>query len=303
MIHFRSHDVGLTITGLAKAGETFFRASGVPHTCIPDYTLADAPQLASLHLTSGVPQFTADVERHEYVYAYDDAEPYQHILWMTGPILERCHQEANRFGIHAAAFAIQNKGVLIVGDTNSGKTSTLLTAVLARGHAAIAGERSLITDDAIIGGTRHITFFSGLVRSEPLLESLLQETEIGWKQEHRVRFRLADIGRVTSSAPLSVVVFATLTTASRLERIEWSPQKAVFELYKRMTEGIRAVGTFLFANTAGFPSLDSLALSRARMLAAKTIVANARVLVLRGDAVTLLDFIEQEALHVEHGSG
>ena len=268
LLDIRSLDVGITIAGLSRPGEAFFRSSGVPQTFIPEYAIGASARQARLTLALGSPRFALHPDEGLYEYVYDQAEPHQHTMWMTAPIMERFHQELGRYTIHGSAFAIRDSGVLIVGETNAGKTSTLLAAILERGHPAISGERTLVTDCEIIGGTRHINLFTGLASHQPLLQPLLRGVSVGWNKEHRVRLRLADIGPVKSTATLRVVVFVTTTNDANLERIEWTSMKKALELYKKLSETIRGTNAFLFNNTVGFPSLDTDDRSRDRLAAA-----------------------------------
>lgn len=75
--------------------------------------------------------------------------------------------------------------------------------------------------------------------------------------------------------------------------IGWPERKQIIELYKKMTESIRAFNSFLFGNSVGFPSLDSHDLSRDRMAAATAIGKRIRFLVLKGLTEAMLDRIDE----------
>jgi hypothetical protein len=216
-------------------------------------------------------------------------------MWMTWPILERAHHTKGRYSVHSSAFAIGEQGVLITGETNSGKTSTLLDAMLDRGGHGISGEHTVISAEAILGGTRWVEFSSGLATTRPSLRALLKGAPISWKKEHRVQLALSDVGSVAKTARLSLIVFPTVTDEPTLQEIDWPERKRIIEIYKKMSESIRAFNSFLFNNTVGFPSLDSQELSRNRMAAATTIGKQTRFLVLKGRTSAVLDRTEEAA--------
>jgi hypothetical protein len=292
LLSIRSLDVGLNLSGFSEDVEVFFR-SNLPHRYIPDYACTPVHQKATLSFTNGPAGFTADPDAEQYHYTFDGPEPTKNIMWMAWPILERAHQTKRRYSLHASAFAVGERGVVITGETNSGKTSTLLHAMLERGHHGISGEHTVISTGTIEGGTRWVEFSSGLALNRPALKAILGAAPISWRKEDRVQLALDELGKTAKTARLSLVVFPIVTDEPELHEIEWPQRKRVIEIYKKMSESIRAFNSFLFNNTVGFPSLDSPDLSRDRMTAATAIGTHTQFLVLKGRTNSILDRVER----------
>lgn len=270
-----------------------FFQSIAPHSKIPNYRIGDLNSGAVFSLENGKAAFEFDALCRAFRYSFDQAEPPKNLLWMLLPVLERLHSESGRFTVHSTAFARGGKGVMIVGETHSGKTSCLLRA-MQRGYSGISGEHTLVSDEVILGGTKAVEFFSGLANRMPHLRQHLDGVAIGWEKSHRIKTMMTELGATSDFCPLSMVVFPMVTDEQQLQVIQWTPRKKEIELYKKFSEMIRAFNSFLYNNSEGFPSLDSTELSRVRMAAVRKIVSSRRFLVLKGRAEDMLDVIDRE---------
>jgi hypothetical protein len=264
-----------------------------PAAKIPGYQLGGISAEALLQLEFGSPEFEFDAAFRKFRYAFDQEEPPKNLVWMLLPILERLHGERSNFTVHATAFARDGKGVIAVGETHSGKTSTLLHAMLARGFSGIAGEHALISESSILAGTKTVEFFSGLVARLPALHQHLGVAGIGWEKRHRIQIPMIELGPTLESCPLAMVLFPMVTSEDRLQTIIWTKRKMEIELYKKLSEMIRAFNSFLFNNAVGFPPLDDMALSACRMACAMNIVRSRPLLILKGRADQIVDEIDK----------
>lgn len=287
-----SHKRAVSVLDPSREQYEFFQ-SLAPAAKIPGYRIGGVPPEAVLQLESGTPHFEFDEAFRKFRYSFDREEPSKNLLWMLLPIFERLHGERSNFTVHATAFAKDGKGVIAVGETHSGKTSTLLHAMLECGFSGIAGEHALVSEDSILAGTKAVEFFSGLAARLPALYHHLGGASIGWEKQHRIQIPMSELGPTLEACPLTMVVFPMVTSEERAQTIIWTKRKMEIELYKKLSEMIRAFNSFLFNNAAGFPALDDMALSTQRMACAIQIVRSCPFLVIKGSADQIVDEIEE----------
>lgn len=120
------------------------------------------------------------------------------LLYMSYPLIEFQRQKLNSSTIHAACVSIDNHGILLLGNSWSGKTSLSLKLAQNYGakiHATDLAIIRLISDKLFcLGGTKYIDpRFDTIKKSFPgLLYMINANQENPWM--HKVLFRACDIG-------------------------------------------------------------------------------------------------------------
>jgi hypothetical protein len=88
-------------------------------------------------------------------------------IFAVSKLLERNLNEAEIFSIHAAALCYKNKGVLLLGDSGAGKTTTAINSVLKnRDVELIGGSRIIMQNGMILGSAGMIRVRKGSIISE-----------------------------------------------------------------------------------------------------------------------------------------
>lgn len=79
------------------------------------------------------------------------------VVKLSNILFERTLQERGYYGVHSSAFEINGKGVLVIGDTMTGKSTIVLEALSKYGANLIGAEDTIVSSDLeLVGGTKLI---------------------------------------------------------------------------------------------------------------------------------------------------
>lgn len=212
-----------------------------------------------------------------------DSVPFQDRLpYLFYNLAERARQE--KFGLltaHAAAVSKDGKGILILGDKGSGKTSLMLALCLTQGY-------KMIGNDSVILGTGELSIVSGnrqIIVRRPVAERLSlplkgepRTDQIGY--EAKLSFLPEELGIETcDSVPVYRIVRVNIHPGNLLPFAVARPfsfETEALRMWENLSRRIRGVTTPLQLSSAGvggfFPSLDTPELGEIRNKVVNTLL-------------------------------
>ncbi|OGM29492.1 hypothetical protein A2630_00670 [Candidatus Woesebacteria bacterium RIFCSPHIGHO2_01_FULL_44_10] len=206
-----------------------------------------------------------------------DSEGFQDRLpYLFYNLAERARQEKfELLTAHAAAVSKDGRGILILGDKGSGKTSIMLALCLTQGYEMVGNDSVILGTQrelSVMAGSRQINVRLPVAKklSLPLNEELRKEDQIDY--EIKSSFLPEDLGIKAneSSNPISMVVRINLHSdnpdfvATNIPSLEIE----ALRLSENFSRYIRGIPTPLELSSTGirgyFPDLDSPELTETR---------------------------------------
>lgn len=186
----------------------------------------------------------------------------QSIAWLSFWLMEAQRQADSSFTMHSSALRLDNKGILLLGHSGSGKTSLMLDLCRRYGGEVISNDLTVVSHDkhkdhmALIDGTKEIRLrLTSVSRNFPDLEHLFPDEEISpWENKIVVIPEEIGIKSATSKQELNAIFEVHLDTSNdsnllvqRLRGIEIK-----YRLYEDMSRIVRASAISIFSDTEDF---------------------------------------------------
>ena len=200
------------------------------------------------------------------------------LIWLILPIMERQRQENNQYLVHAAAFNYQKNGVILFGETFSGKTLLLSELIYNHPCKAIGTEHTLVGEAGIEGGT-HIMQLSKKIKSFlPNLPVTNQTktnsqysnniTSVNLKKEKKYYYK---------KSPINLMLYISINPHSRkVISVDWNFRKSLLFLAEKMRWMILGSKSFLYGTKEQLMSLDTPDISRKRLKLIKSWLENGK---------------------------
>jgi hypothetical protein len=190
-------------------------------------------------------------------------------------LAERKREEKGFITLHGAAVAKDGKGILIVGDKGSGKTSLMLGLCLNQGYKIIGNDIVIISGRQkinLVSGTKQINVRLPVGRRFGFDMSSSNERKDVIDYEVKKSFMPVELNIKSTSklTDLSMVVRANIHSANPdfVSSAEFSRETEALRLSENVSRYIRGLPTPVVLNANGvggnFPSLDTDELSNFR---------------------------------------
>ncbi len=101
-------------------------------------------------------EYLKDQKEIKYFGQYNENCFIWDILHLSKQLIERTYLENNMFSLHSSTISLDDKYVLILGAPLSGKTTIATYACLEKSFSFVSGERTLLSSNEILGGTKTI---------------------------------------------------------------------------------------------------------------------------------------------------
>lgn len=228
-------------------------------------------------------------------YGKDIPEPQFSFIALA--CFEKMFQENGKYSMHSAAIEKDDNCTLLVGETFSGKTSTVLECCLNRDFKYVSDERTTIRirgNEALIEGGNTL-----LAARKGFLQEFLKKSDINvsYSAAHSKKefFRPEDCGMQKTFLPKKLKNIAYIGIDRDYSKVdEISPFSATWHLYRDLSFDIRTVGYGIFNFPFAFPSFDSQKLADRRLKNVKSVIekGDVKVYEIRGSKEKIADAIE-----------
>ena len=195
----------------------------------------------------------------------------QSIAWLSCWLMEAQRQAKSSFTIHSSALSLDNKGVLLLGHSGSGKTSLVLDLCRRFDGAVISNDLTIVNHDkfadrmTMVDGTKEIRLrLTTVSRNFPDLEHLFPDEQISpW--ENKIVTTPEEIGiRSSSNQQELKAIFEVHLDSSNDSNLIVQKVSGIgikYRLYEDMSRIVRASAISVFSNTEDFlgyiPPLDT----------------------------------------------
>ena len=206
---------------------------------------------------------------------------------MLEPILERLYEERGAYAAFSACVSRDGKGIMILGEKASGKST--LSFELSRKHGF-----SLIGDERCLLSGRHQPYIIGGNRLMVLRNDILEREGFGGERasENKAFIEPSEMGICVESGDVPIAHCFETKLSKNPSLRHYSQRDAALKLAKTLSRGIRGFDSIMLDFDYQVPSLDADELSRKRIGFAKLISRSAQFDEIRGDIEYLTSMIE-----------
>lgn len=229
------------------------------------------------------------------------------LVYLVLSMMSKELNKINKYFIHCSIVEKNNKGIMIIGDPGSGKTTLSLYLSMNKNFGFVCNDRALLEffDGVpyVTAGTLETCIRIGVIpQFFPMLMEKINTSDLEnpWNSRFYLDPEFESLGiKIKSSTPITHVLFTLTypTTASqtRLEKYDNSKRQDV-SILKTMgcfSQYIRADNNMLISAEYPFPSFDTTELACKRLKDVKRFVQTTEMYSARGDIKSLADMIDQ----------
>lgn len=229
------------------------------------------------------------------------------LIYLIISMMSKELNKVNKYFIHCSVIEKNNKGIMIIGDPGSGKTTLSLYLSLNKNFEFVCNDRALLEflDGVpyVTAGTLETSIRTGVIRQFfPMLKEKVKTSDFKnpWNTRFYLGSKFESLGiNVKSSTPITHVLFAltypTTVSQTRLEKYDTSQRKdlSVLKTMGCFSQYIRADNNILISAEYPFPSFDTTELACKRLKDVKTFVQATEMYSARGDIKFLADMIDE----------
>lgn len=285
-----SHTIGLNLQDFDRSLEEELRKNVVFPAHIPEYKLdlesrpiwrLGFARTSHSNVQVDIENKCARLELPEY--GVWDIVKLGNLLW------ERTLQESGLYKVHASAFEIGGRGVMIIGDAMAGK-STLVIEALGRYHANLIGAEfvTLTSDGTLAGGTKVIgARADAFLRFHGDLKHLT-------KGIHNQKIMILDAESMcvknANNIPLDLIIYPKITVNEAFELYLLEKKQKKELLFDKI--GFSITGTYAIADQSmALPSLDTAEIKESRLKATINIAQHTKAVMVAGTPRRILEEI------------
>jgi hypothetical protein len=159
---------------------------------------------------------------------YDRLQLMRDSIMALSRIIESILNENNCFSIHSAAIVKNNEVILFAGEGGVGKTSSALyTTILNPEYKIISGDRTIISNRTILGGTEVLYLRKGSLQKIPQLSQIANDSENLWGELYRMDIEAVE----TENLTLSTVFFPYQVESAKLHVLEYKEDAKFLVFY------------------------------------------------------------------------
>lgn len=229
------------------------------------------------------------------------------LVYLVLSMMAKELNKINKYFIHCSIVEKNNKGIMIIGDPGSGKTTLSLYLSMNKDFGFVCNDRALLEFvdgvPCVTAGTLETCIRIGVIpQFFPMLMKKINTSDLEnpWNSRFYLDPEFESLGiKIKSSTPITHVLFTLTypTTASqtRLEKYDNSKRQDV-SILKTMgcfSQYIRADNNMLISAEYPFPSFDTTELACKRLKDVKRFVQTTEMYSARGDIKSLADMIDQ----------
>lgn len=222
-------------------------------------------------------------------------------------MLSKEMNKINKYFIHCSVVEKNNKGIMIIGDPGSGKTTLSLYLSMNKNFAFVCNDRALLEffngTPYVAAGTLETSIRIGVIpQFFPMLMDQIStmDLEKPWNNRFHFGSEFEKLGiKVKSNVPITHVLFSLTypTTASqtKLEKYDTSrgQELSILKTMGCFSQYIRADNNMFLSAECPFPSFDTNELACKRLKDVKRFVQTTEMYSARGDIKSLADMIDQ----------
>lgn len=229
------------------------------------------------------------------------------LVYLVLSMMSKELNKINKYFVHCSVVEKNNKGIMIIGDPGSGKTTLSLYLSMNKNFGFVCNDRALLEFfdgiPYVTAGTLETSIRIGVIpQFFPMLMEKINTSDLEktWNSRFYLDSEFESLGiKVKSSTPITHVLFTLTypTTASqtRLEKYDNSNRQDV-SILKTMgcfSQYIRADNNMLISAEYPFPSFDTTELACKRLKDVKRFVQTTEMYSARGDIKSLADMIDK----------
>lgn len=224
------------------------------------------------------------------------------LIYIVFLLFVKILQEESIFLVHSSCVSRKDKGILLIGPSESGKSTVSLHLCLKEGYSLVSTDMTIlkVQNDklVVIGGTKGCSLFPGIIKKE-------------FSSEKKKLFNISDHNLWSSKIPINEsrlreldIQFEKKTKLKhifflRVQDTEFfaKPIEDVAAKIKTLgflSEWIRGANNMLIGLNSLIPSFDSTKSEAKRLNALSVITANTRQYSLYGNLDKITDFIKKE---------
>lgn len=253
----------------------YFRANLFSRHMLPAYLYSEDMSSGfpdvELTITNGSSQPMIKFENGHFFASYKDiCRDIRHLSYLVLYVVQACMQHRGLYYIHSAAVDIGRSGVLLLGDSGSGKTTAALTA------SRDFGARIIGDDSVIIGEKNHI----GVI--------LAGNNTLFCRERYSEAFSYDDMNKkyymslpyCQESSAIRMIVSLTPYCENRTNKHTGQGLRKLLDL---MSLHIAGIGYYYLPDYLIYPNMDNSIFAKERFLFASRLVSTADVYELCGD--------------------
>lgn len=229
------------------------------------------------------------------------------LVYLVLSMISKELNKINKYFIHCSIVEKNDKGIMIIGDPGSGKTTLSLYLSMNKNFKFVCNDRALLEffdgNPYVTAGTLETYIRIGVIpQFFPKLMKKVDEGDLEnpWSSRFYLNPEFENLGiEVKPNTPITHVLFAltypTAASQTRLEKYDNSKRQDV-SILKTMgcfSQYIRADNNMLISAEYPFPSFDTPELAYKRLKDVKRFVQSTKIYSARGDIKALADMIDK----------
>ncbi len=229
------------------------------------------------------------------------------LVYLVLSMMAKELNKENKYFVHCSIVEKNGKGIMIIGDPGSGKTTLSLYLSMNKNFKFVCNDRALLEflDEVpyATAGTLETCIRVGVIpQFFPMLIGKIdkERLENPWNSRFYLDPEFDNLGiNIKSSTPINYVLFTLTypTTASqtRLEKYDNSKRQdvSILKTMSCFSQYIRADNNMLISMEYPFPSFDNEELACKRLKDVKRFVNATEMYSARGDIKSLADMIDE----------
>lgn len=261
-----------------------------------------------LYMDSSDRKVTIDEKANKAIIKFPVQELFfPDLVYLVLSMMAKELNKINQYFIHCSVVEKNNKGIMIIGDPGSGKTTLSLYLSMNKQFEFVCNDRALLEfwDEIpyVTAGTLETSIRTGVIpQFFPMLMEKINTSDLEnpWNSRFYLGSQFESLGiKVKSNTPITHVLFALTypTTASqtRLEKYDTSRRQdlSILKTMGCFSQYIRADNNILISAEYPFPSFDTTELACKRLKDVKNFVQATEMYSARGDIRFLADMIDK----------
>lgn len=229
------------------------------------------------------------------------------LVYLALAMMSKELNKVNKYFIHCSVVKKNNKGIMIIGDPGSGKTTLSLYLSINKNFGFVCNDRALLEfHDGfpyVTAGTLETSIRIGVIpQFFPMLMERINtdDLERPWDNRFYLDSEFESIGiKVNSSAAITHVLFAltypTTDDQTRLTQYDTSKRQdtSILKTMGCFSQCIRTDNNMFISAEYPFPSFDTTELACKRLKDVKKFVNATEIYSARGNIKSLADMIDQ----------